>query len=239
MSVTWLKIDDAPSVDGDTTEKEASDSQATPVVRDGRRTRAEAKRNQILKVAREVFLKNGYAGTSVDSIVDILGGSKSTIYSHFGNKEGLFAAVIRESGHDSETPDFPITDGNTYNELLAFAEDRIRRVFSSLNVDIMRIVIAEAPRQPEIAELYFRNAPAPTYRTFSTYLTKAVERGDLVIDNIQLATDEFIGSLLMRGFLTHLFGVERDVSDQEVHAKARQTTESFLARYGTCSVQGS
>lgn len=233
MSVTWLKIDDAPHVDGESATDNMAENQTAQPVRDGRRTRAEAKRNQILKVAREVFLKHGYAGTSVDSIVDILGGSKSTIYNHFGNKEGLFAAVIRQFGHDSAMPDFPVTDGNTRNELIAFAEDRIRRVFSSLNVDIMRIVIAEAARQPEIAELYYRNAPAPTYKAFGEYLTAAIERGDLEIDDTRRATDEFIGSLLMRGFLSHLFGVERGVSDAEVSAKALEITDSFLVRYGT------
>ena len=237
MSVTWLKIDDGSSVGDAAAANDTLDDQATTPARDGRRTRAEAKRNQILKVAREVFLKHGYAGTSVDSIVDILGGSKSTIYSHFGNKEGLFAAVIRQFGHDSEAPDFPVSDGNIRNELVAFAEDRIRRVFSSLNVDIMRIVIAEAARQPQIAELYFRNAPAPTYKAFSKHLSHAAERGDLVIENVDLATDEFIGGLLMRGFLSHLFGVERNVSDEEISAKARQITDSFLSRYGTKASQ--
>ena len=235
MSVTWLKIDEASPVDGENGADNIESAPAEPRARDGRRTRAEAKRNQILKVAREVFLKHGYAGTSVDSIVDILGGSKSTIYSHFGNKEGLFAAVIRQFGHDSALPDFPVADGDIRNELIAFAEDRIRRVFSSLNVDIMRIVIAEAARQPEIAELYYRNAPAPTYNAFGKYLSTAIERGDLEIDDTRRATDEFIGSLLMRGFLSHLFGVERDVTDEAVSAKAAEITDSFLARYGTQS----
>lgn len=238
MSVTWLKFE-TPKTEGlnnsdDSSEPTGKSSVSSPK----RRSRSEAKKNEILDVAREQFLENGYAGTSIDSIVDILGGSKSTIYNHFSNKEALFAAVIRNFGHTPELPDFPVLDGNTHNELLAFAQDRQKRVLSRLNINIMRIVIAEAARQPNIAELYFSNAPEPTYKVFKGYLQKAIDRGDLAIENLDQAADEFLGGLLQHDILARLFGMKRNIAEAELNTKAQQMTDSFLANYGTKKLRG-
>lgn len=235
MTATWLKLGEGEAGDqgvlhasqpADSTESDVS-SKNSPK----RQTRAKAKRDEIIKIARQQFLKNGFDGTSVDSIVDILGGSKSTIYNHFGNKEGLFAAVIRNFGHASNSLDFPLKNGSVRDELTAFALDRQKRVYSDLNISIMRIVIAEAARQPSIAELYFRNAPEPTYAVLQEYLEQATACGNLKIDDIEAATEEFLGGLLQRNILASLFGVAEKMSDQEMAEKAARLTDRFLARF--------
>ena len=62
---------------------------------DSRRTRRSSNvlRNQILAAASELFLRNGYAN-SVDAVIEKVGGSKRAIYSHFGGKDDLFAAMV-------------------------------------------------------------------------------------------------------------------------------------------------
>ncbi len=52
------------------------------------------KREGILAAATEMFLEEGYAGVSVDGIIARIGGSKRTLYAYFGDKDGLFAAII-------------------------------------------------------------------------------------------------------------------------------------------------
>lgn len=44
----------------------------------------------------QVFLKHGYAGTSMDRVAEVAGVSKNTIYNHFQDKEGLFTALIEQ-----------------------------------------------------------------------------------------------------------------------------------------------
>lgn len=51
----------------------------------------------ILEIAREQFFKKGYAGTSINTIVDAASVTKPTVYYHFKNKEGLFAALVEEA----------------------------------------------------------------------------------------------------------------------------------------------
>src|SRR5262245_49340147 len=53
------------------------------------------KRAAILDAAKRLFLGQGFAGASMDQIASEAGVSKLTVYSHFGDKETLFAAAVR------------------------------------------------------------------------------------------------------------------------------------------------
>src|SRR3981081_387327 len=60
------------------------------------RPRGEIRRSEILDAATEVFLENGYGGATIDLVVERAGASKGTVYSFFGGKDGLFAAIVEE-----------------------------------------------------------------------------------------------------------------------------------------------
>lgn len=53
-----------------------------------------AKRAAILDAARKSFIQHGFDGVSMDQIAAGAGVSKLTVYSHFGDKENLFAAAV-------------------------------------------------------------------------------------------------------------------------------------------------
>src|SRR5258705_12847249 len=61
------------------------------------RPRGEIRRSQILDAAVEVFLENGYGGATIDLVVERAGASKATVYSFFGGKDGLFAAIVEDA----------------------------------------------------------------------------------------------------------------------------------------------
>ncbi|MBU5267528.1 TetR/AcrR family transcriptional regulator [Virgibacillus proomii] len=65
-----------------------------------RLTREESKqqtRKELLKVASEMFAKQGFYSTSVDQIAEEAGYSKGAIYSNFGSKDDLFLSVFKEN----------------------------------------------------------------------------------------------------------------------------------------------
>lgn len=65
-----------------------------------RLTREESKqqtRRELLKVASEMFAKQGFYSTSVDKIAEEAGYSKGAVYSNFGSKEDLFLSVFKEN----------------------------------------------------------------------------------------------------------------------------------------------
>ena len=65
------------------------------------RTSAHAKRRRILTVATELFLEKGFSAASTTELLRRTGGSKSTVYSYFTDKAGLFTAVVDELLVDS------------------------------------------------------------------------------------------------------------------------------------------
>ena len=54
------------------------------------------KRAAILEAAKGLFVRNAFAGTSMDAVAAEAGVSKLTVYSHFGDKETLFGAAVTE-----------------------------------------------------------------------------------------------------------------------------------------------
>ncbi len=69
-----------------------------------KRSRREVRNSKLQKVAADLFLKRGYDGVTIDRIVELAGGSKSTIYSEFGGKCGLFVRCIENLCRESNEP---------------------------------------------------------------------------------------------------------------------------------------
>lgn len=55
-----------------------------------------ATRGRILAAGEQLFSESGYTGVSVDAIAQVSGANKRMVYHYFGNKEGLYVAVLRE-----------------------------------------------------------------------------------------------------------------------------------------------
>ncbi|HLV55510.1 MAG TPA: TetR/AcrR family transcriptional regulator [Actinotalea caeni] len=53
-----------------------------------------SKRHRILEQVLEVFVENGYVGTTTDQLAAAASASKQTFYKEFGDKEGVFTALI-------------------------------------------------------------------------------------------------------------------------------------------------
>ena len=69
-----------------------------------KRSRGDIRNSKLQKVAANLFLKHGYEGVTVDKIVEEAGGSKSTVYSEFGGKCGLFISSIESLCRASNDP---------------------------------------------------------------------------------------------------------------------------------------
>ncbi|MFB7089770.1 ScbR family autoregulator-binding transcription factor [Streptomyces sp. NPDC056296] len=67
--------------------------------------RAQRTRELLLRAAAEVFDELGYAGTSISKILQRAGVTAGAMYFHFGSKEELARAVIREQAADVRFPD--------------------------------------------------------------------------------------------------------------------------------------
>jgi AcrR family transcriptional regulator len=99
-----------------------------------------------LQAAREIFLEKGYAGTSIDEVVQRTGGSKASVYKYFGSKEGLFAAMFAERCQAF------LAKLNIPNELSENLEDTLtlfaqRVLVASVEAERIAMIRALVPKQ--------------------------------------------------------------------------------------------
>lgn len=150
---------------------------------------AAALRESFLSAALESFLQNGYAATSIEAIAREAGVAKITIYRQFENKEALFREVAHRAVSDARASMQAtfVQRGTDERQVLL---DLIERMYISATAPktlaLMRLVIAEAVRFPELAKaLYAENSYvlAPVV----DYLAEAHRRGSLHIPNPELA----------------------------------------------------
>jgi AcrR family transcriptional regulator len=146
-------------------------------------------REAFLAAALESFLANGYAGTSIEAIAREAGVAKITIYRQFDNKEALFREVAHRAVSDARaTMQATVVQRGNSDERQVLL-DLIERLYLSASepktLALMRLVIAEATRFPELAKsLYTENSYvlAPVVE----YLAEANREGRLHVPDAQL-----------------------------------------------------
>lgn len=140
------------------------------------------KRSQIVAAARSVFLQHGFSGASTDTIQEAAGVSKSTMYAHFENKETLFAGVMEEGCATflSAVRALELPESAPLEETLtALGRAYLQIVLSREALSLFRVVIAEAPRFPDVARRFYLAGPAAMNEIVATYLDRATRRREV------------------------------------------------------------
>jgi AcrR family transcriptional regulator len=154
------------------------------------------KQEQILQGAMQVFLRDGYAGTSMDRVSAEAGVSKQTIYSHFQDKEGLFKALIERVTIASFQGIFCTKDlhGEPAILLREIAEIYLTKVAENPEyLALFRLIITESQRFPELAKLYTQTVIQRGRLLLSQYLASHPELG---ISDPEATAQIFFGSLV-------------------------------------------
>src|SRR6202166_510052 len=129
-----------------------------------KRSRGEVRNGKLQKVAADLFLKRGYEGVTVDKIVELAGGSKSTIYSEFGGKCGLFITSIENLCREANEPltkiDYTGLDLEESLKKLSF--HILKLITARRSVELHRLAIGEALNCPEVGEAWYTHGPART-----------------------------------------------------------------------------
>jgi len=165
---------------------------ATATVRRAR-PRGEIRRAQILDAAVEVFLENGYGGATIDLVVGRAGASKATVYSFFGGKDGLFAAIVEERCERilSAFGDPEVVDSDVLSALTHIAQRYMEVVMAPDAVGFYRLIIAEGVRFPELTRTFHQTGPDRTNAHLAGMLSDWCERGLIRLDDPQLAAVQF------------------------------------------------
>ncbi len=192
------------------------------------------KYEQVLKGARQVFLADGFEGASVDDIAKASGVSKATLYSYFPDKRLLFTEVVRvECKRQTDQAMANIDRSAPAGTVLrAAASHMVRFLLSDIAQSVYRICVAEAERFPELGREFYNSGPRVGKETIAAFLSLAVSRGDLRIDDIDLAAYQFAELCKADIFHKRVFGVRDEFSKDEIDRVIDGAVDMFLARYG-------
>lgn len=143
------------------------------------------RRREILAAALTVFAANGYAGTRLDDVARAAGVAKGTLYLHFSDKEALFRGLVEDNiapvlaDADQVVALFPGTTRDLLEQLTALLSQRILETPVQA---LVRLMIAEGPRFPELAAFYHREVIARALGLVRQIVARGLERGEISSD---------------------------------------------------------
>lgn len=127
----------------------------------GRGARSVKRREALIRAACDVFLEDGYMGASVADIVKRAGGSKTNVYTNFGDKKGLFVAAVEALCSEVVTPlaepDYSRLDLET--SLRKFGEVLLKLILQKRSIALQRLIVSEAGRFPEVGDVWYKHGP--------------------------------------------------------------------------------
>ncbi|MDQ0456775.1 TetR/AcrR family transcriptional regulator [Rhizobium paknamense] len=198
------------------------------------RPRESRKPDLILEAARSIFLEQGYDRSSMDMIAQQAGVSKATVYAHFESKEALLSALVEnEFDNDGQTDlwdrNEPITDIEA--SLRQLARNFTRFFLTDKGLAFHRLIMANASRFPETAEIFMKAGPRRQRAEVGAFLRQACSEGFLEIAEIELAVQQFLS--LVQGDLPLNWALSMKPPEQSQYdALIEGGVRVFLAAYG-------
>lgn len=195
-----------------------------------KRPTPDQRRAAMLNAAAAVFFEQGYAATSIDAIIERLGGSKRTIYNEFGNKEGLFTALVSEIA-DRALSEFEIDKikgRNLRETLLDFSRHMMRLYTAPPLIGVYRSIVTEAHRFPELARTVYERGPGRATHRIAEFLEAAACNGEIQFGNCQLAAAHLIGMLRGNFHLSVVLGLRPAPSEEEIDEYVGSIIDIFL-----------
>lgn len=156
--------------------------------------KSQEKAQQILKGALPEFLQSGYDGTSMDRVAQAAGVSKQTVYSHFGDKEGLFKALVEQvARHKFQLVWAKPLKGKPEKVLKELAFRLLKEVNNKEQLLFAHLLITESRKHPELSQLFLANVTKPAIVVLSNYFK---ETSQLSVQNPEAIAHIFVNTLI-------------------------------------------
>ena len=143
----------------------------------GRRKRTAIKREKIVRSAAKLFLERGYESVSINEIIAVVGGSKETIYSNFGNKAKLFEAVVQQLCSDVTIRIDTRPIGTLEEQATRMARSFVSIVLTPQIISFHRLVTSIGREFPAAGRLFYQTGPETVYRIFSEWIALQQKNG--------------------------------------------------------------
>lgn len=172
---------------------------------------------ELLRVALEIFVRDGYAGAKLDEIARGAQVAKGTIYLYFPSKQDLFKAVVRRFVVPS-IASFKKDVAEHQGSMADFLQVQLVRfwmhIMHSDLCSVVRLVFTEGSRFPEVAELYYQEAVVRGLEVFGDILKIGVKNGEFREDPSLHQPQILIAPVLTALFWQSLYKKSHPIDDE-------------------------
>jgi len=185
-------------------------------------SRAELRRRAFLDAARDVFLEQGYEAANMSEIVKRAGGSLATLYAQFGDKEGIFLAVLeRRMKEVTDALEVELQAHTPVEEgLRRIGEQFAGKLVQPQSLELYRLIVGLAKKFPDMAQSFMKLGPNKVRVGLAAYLQDRADAGEIP----QSHDFEQLGSLFLDMVRSPL--QSRALLDQSVRPTEAEVSES-------------
>ena len=196
----------------------------------------DARREQILQTAVDLFSQRGFKGTTTKEIARAAGVSEAMVFRHFENKDALYGAILDIKGCQDGVRRFP-WEGN---ELLLCAIEQKDdfAVFYNIALDVlnkhqsdvgfMRLLFYSALEEHELADRFFKQFIERIYGFIGGYIEDRQRDGAFRDMNPRIAVRAFLGMLIHHSLNNILWDKGRTILDVPTEEAAKNFAEILV-----------
>ncbi|WP_456687133.1 TetR/AcrR family transcriptional regulator [Bradyrhizobium sp. P5_C11_2] len=195
---------------------EAGEGSAAPA--SNRATRAAERRAAIVEAAMEEFIARGFAATRLDDIAKRAGVAKGTIYLHFKDKESMFEELVRIVIVPvvAQLTALPPPTGSVRDLVEAFASNFLKQVIGTRRGDLVRLIVAEGPRFPSVADFYYREVVSRGIASMRALIELGIARGEIREKNLARYPQILVAPAMIAVIWQSLFARHAPLDAQEM-----------------------
>jgi TetR/AcrR family transcriptional repressor of mexJK operon len=188
-------------------------------------------RSAIVQTAADLFLRRGYAGTSMDMIAAEAGVARQTIYNQFESKEALFRAIFSAYADEAMIP-LAIASrkgASLRATLLELARSHIAKALSPAKLALHRLVVAEAAQFPELGRAIYDAGARRVVTQLADFLREQTRLGHLAVPNAEAAAEQFFAMITAFQQFRALMNVEAPAG--EIATRTEEAVDTFLRAF--------
>lgn len=191
------------------TEPVAKAAKATAPEHAPRQRRKEARPQELLVAALDLFVEKGFAATRTDEVAQHAGVSKGTLYLYYPSKEELFKAVVRQnlSALIAEGQEMVEQfEGSSADLLAQLMSIWWARLGNTPAAGIHKIVFAEVRNFPELAQFYADEVIIPADRLFTSCVQRGITSGEFRPLPLHEVAQALMAPMIFLALSRHSFG---------------------------------
>lgn len=198
------------------------------------RSKSESKRKQILVAATLLFTEQGYSSTSMDLIAKNAGVSKQTVYSHFGSKDELFAASIKQKCDSYQMTEISLDTASEPAEILFVLAKRFLAMLTSKEaLAIHKICAYESKSYPQLSELFYQEGPERIVNDVAKLMAEFDSKQQLIIPEAKFAALQFLNMVKGECWMRLEFNTKKQISESEINRYLDSSIAMFIKGYST------